>query len=48
MKQTFLYKNLEKKPKDMKIPKLAPFKDELLQQAEQAKKEVRLKCFNSL
>ena len=32
---------LEKKQKDMKIPKLAPFKDELLQQAEEAKKQVR-------
>ena len=46
MKQTCPHEHLEKKPKDMKIPKLAPFKDELLQHAEQAKKEVRLKCFN--
>jgi uncharacterized protein YydD (DUF2326 family) len=29
--------NIEKKTKDIKIPKLAPFKDELLQQAEDAK-----------
>lgn len=36
-------KYLEKKPKDIKIPKLAPFKDELLQQAEEAKRQV---CFS--
>ena len=32
---------LEKKSKEIKIPNLAPFKQELLQQAQEAKKQVR-------
>ena len=39
----FIAEYLEKKPKDIKIPKLAPFKDELLKQAEEAKRQV---CFS--
>jgi len=37
--------SVEKKSKDIKIPKLAPFKDELLQQAEVAKQQVCLRHF---
>lgn len=40
---TFVF--VEKKPKDIKIPKLAPFKEELLQQAVVAKQNVRF-CLN--
>lgn len=42
------FKYLEKKTKDIKIPKLAPFKDELLQQAVVAKKQVCLENKNSV
>jgi hypothetical protein len=35
----FLFENLEKTPTNIRLPKLIPFKNELLQQAEETKKK---------